>query len=95
VPADCRADRSWSTCPCSSLPRRTAASWGLWSVARLPKPLYADALGHSAQALRLYQAIGDKKSEAVALNNVGWHHGWPALSVSAKPFWTPGKRGLE
>ena len=31
-------------------------------------------LGHSEQALRLYQAIGDKASEAGALNNVGWTH---------------------
>src|SRR5437667_270782 len=35
---------------------------------------YADMLGHSEQALRLYQAIGDKASEAGALNNVGWTH---------------------
>jgi tetratricopeptide (TPR) repeat protein/transcriptional regulator with XRE-family HTH domain len=35
----------------------------------------ADALGHAEQALRLYQAMGDKASEATALNNAGWIHG--------------------
>ena len=35
---------------------------------------YAEALGHGEQALRLYQAIGDKAGEAAALNNVGWYH---------------------
>jgi DNA-binding SARP family transcriptional activator/tetratricopeptide (TPR) repeat protein len=36
---------------------------------------YADALWHAEQALRLYQAIGDKANEAEELNNVGWCHG--------------------
>jgi DNA-binding SARP family transcriptional activator/tetratricopeptide (TPR) repeat protein len=35
---------------------------------------YADALGHAEQALRLYQAIGDKTNEAEELNEVGWCH---------------------
>src|SRR6185437_13172358 len=35
---------------------------------------YADVLVHAENALSLYQAIGDKTSEAAALNNVGWTH---------------------
>ncbi len=54
---------------------------------------YADALGHAEQALRLYQAIGDKAGEAEALNNVGWCQPSSAkypqalafLSASARP----------
>lgn len=35
---------------------------------------HADALGHSEQALRLYQTIGHKTEEARLLNGVGWCH---------------------
>ena len=47
---------------------------------------YADALGHAEQALRLYQAIGDKASEADALNNVGWYHGLLGDYQQARAF---------
>ena len=33
---------------------------------------YSDALSHSRQALRLYQAVGHQVGEAAMLNNVGW-----------------------
>ena len=47
---------------------------------------YADALEHAEQALRLYQAIGDKASEADALNNVGWYHGLLGDYQQARAF---------
>src|SRR5579859_7591762 len=43
-------------------------------------------LGHAEQALRLYQAIGDKASEATALNNVGWTHGLLGDCEQARAF---------
>ena len=35
---------------------------------------YADGLGHSEQALRLYQVIGHEAGEAGVLGNVAWFH---------------------
>ncbi len=47
----------------------------LAALAREAQGRYADVLGHAEKALSLYQAIGDKASEAAALNNVGWTYG--------------------
>jgi tetratricopeptide (TPR) repeat protein len=46
----------------------------------------ADALGHAEQALRLYQAIGDKPNEAAALNAAGWCHGLLGDYQQARAF---------
>jgi NADPH-dependent ferric siderophore reductase len=38
---------------------------------------------------------GEAKTCAAARRHLIDDRGWPARSISAKPFWTPGKRGLE
>jgi NADPH-dependent ferric siderophore reductase len=38
---------------------------------------------------------GEAKTCAAARRHFIDDRGWPARSISAKPFWTPGKRGLE
>jgi NADPH-dependent ferric siderophore reductase len=38
---------------------------------------------------------GEAKTCAAARRHLIDDRGWPARSISTKPFWTPGKRGLE
>jgi NADPH-dependent ferric siderophore reductase len=38
---------------------------------------------------------GEAKTCAAARRHLIDDRGWPARSISVKPFWTPGKRGLE
>jgi hypothetical protein len=36
---------------------------------------HGDALDDAQQALHLFEAAGDRVGQAIALSDVGWHHG--------------------
>ncbi|MGH3280300.1 MAG: siderophore-interacting protein [Trebonia sp.] len=73
---------SWLSRHGASAERSATLAGALRSLDLPPEP------GHAYIA-------GEAKTCAAARRHLIDDRGWPARSISAKPFWTPGKRGLE